>query len=61
MERSCIKINLTKATYNQCRSKTLRLRVSPLELDYLAEFADEQGYKLSGLVREALQHFIDRD
>lgn len=55
METLC----LTKNTLNQRRSKTLHLRVSPAELDYLTKIAHEKGYKLSGLIREALESFLD--
>ena len=50
--------DLTKITYNQRRSRTLHVRVSPVELEYLTDAAQERGYKLSGLVREALQSYL---
>ena len=49
---------LTKNTLNQRRSKSLHLRVSSAELDYLTKIANEKGYRLSGLIREALQSFL---
>jgi hypothetical protein len=54
MEQLC----LTKNTLNQRRSKSLHLRVSAAELDFLTKVAHEKGYKLSGLIREALQSFL---
>jgi hypothetical protein len=56
------KVNdLTRGIYSQRRSKSVHVRVTPGEWEYLNEVANVQGYKIAGLIRLALQKYVSCD